>query len=285
MRALALAGARVAVVSVCCVSAVVWIAAVSVSAAEFQPQLDQPGKDVVWVPTPEALAARMLDLARLTAKDYLIDLGSGDGRLVIMAAKRGARAHGIEYSTELVEYARRNAAQSGLAARATFAQGDLFASDFSQATVITLFLGPDLNRKLLPKLLALRPGTRIVSNTHSVGDWPADEIAESTDDVKAVYYRKALLWMVPARVAGDWQSSQGRLTLTQRYQTIAGTLMINGSPALISDAVLRGDQIRFTAGGISFTGQVTADAITGVAVEGGVSRPWRAARIRKSAKP
>ncbi|MBM2804776.1 MAG: SAM-dependent methyltransferase [Deltaproteobacteria bacterium] len=139
------------------------------AARDYEPRVGQAGKDVVWVPTPDELVEKMLDLANVTASDYVIDLGSGDGRTVITAAKRGAQAHGIEYNPEMVELSKRNAAIEKISARATFAKEDLFESDFSKATVITMFLLPQINLKLRPKLLDLKPGTRIVSNSFTMG--------------------------------------------------------------------------------------------------------------------
>ena len=131
-------------------------------AKEYEPQVGQEGKDVVWVPTPQALVEKMLDLAKVTPKDYVIDLGSGDGRTVITAAKRGAKAQGIDYNADMVELAKRNAAKEGVSDKATLATAYLFESDFSQAQVITMFLLPSINLKLRPKILDLNPGTRIV---------------------------------------------------------------------------------------------------------------------------
>src|SRR5918992_5999257 len=131
----------------------------------YEPSVGQEGKDVVWVPTPQVLVDKMLDMAKVTPSDYVIDLGSGDGRTVITAAKRGARAHGIEYNRDMVELSKRNAEKEGVSGKATFAQADLFKSDFSQASVITMFLLPDINLKLRPKILDLKPGTRVVSNS------------------------------------------------------------------------------------------------------------------------
>src|SRR5918996_1177353 len=145
---------------------------------EYEPQVGQEGKDVIWVPTPQALVDKMLDMAKVTPKDYVIDLGSGDGRTVITAAKRGAKALGIEYNPDMVELSKRNAAKEGGTSRASFTKADLFESDFSQATVITMFLLPDINLKLRPKILNLKPGTRIVSNSFTMGEWKADETAE-----------------------------------------------------------------------------------------------------------
>ena len=248
--------------------------------ADYKPALAQPGKDVVWVPTPDALVTRMLDLAKVGANDRVIDLGSGDGRLVIMAAKRGARALGIEYDAKLVEYAKAAASKAGVADRAQFTKADLFESDISAATVVTLFLGAELNRKLLPKLLDLKPGTRIVSNTHAVGDWPADATASSADDDRTVYYRTALLWIVPAKVAGVWRYAHGSVMLKQRYQKISGSVTVLGKFAPITSATLRGGDIRFSAGGVQYAGKVDGDVITGTATVGGGAREWRAARSR-----
>src|ERR1700757_4370926 len=189
---------------------------------EYQPQVGQAGKDVVWVPTPQALVDRMLDMGKVTAKDYVIDLGSGDGRTVITAAKRGAKALGIEYNPDMVELSKRNAAKEGVSDKAQFAKADLFESDFSQATVITMFLLPDINLRLRPKILDLKPGTRIVSNSFTMGDWQADETTSAKEDCAS--YCTAYLWIVPAKVEGTWKLPQGELALKQSYQTISGTL-------------------------------------------------------------
>ncbi len=149
---------------------------------QFEPRVGQEGKDVVWVPSPQTVVNKMLDMAKVTPKDYVIDLGSGDGRTVITAAKRGAKALGIEYNPDMVELSKRNAAKEGVSDRATFQKADLFESDFSQATVISMFLLPDINLKLRPKILDLKPGTRIVSNTFTMGEWAADETATVNED-------------------------------------------------------------------------------------------------------
>ena len=173
---------------------------------DYQPQVGQEGKDVVWVPTPQALVDKMLDMAHVTAKDYVIDLGSGDGRTVITAAKRGGRALGIEYNPDMVELSKRNAAKEGMSDKASFAKADLFESDFSQATVITMFLLPDINLKLRPRILNLKPGTRIVSNTFDMGEWSADETANVHEG--CTNWCTAYLWIVPAKVDGTWQLPQ-----------------------------------------------------------------------------
>ncbi|HWH77673.1 MAG TPA: class I SAM-dependent methyltransferase, partial [Candidatus Binatus sp.] len=186
------------------------------SAQEFEPRVGQEGKDVIWVPTPQALVDKMLDMGKVTAKDFVIDLGSGDGRTVITAAKRGAKAMGIEYNPDMVELSKRNAAKEGVSDKATFAKADLFEADLSQATVITMFLLPDINLKLRPKILNLKPGIRIVSNSFTMGDWSSDETVSVKDG--CVSYCTAHLWIVPAKVEGNWQLADGELTLKQTYQ-------------------------------------------------------------------
>ena len=213
----------------------------------YEPSVGQPGKDVVWVPTPQALVDRMLDMAKVTPSDYVIDLGSGDGRTVITAAKRGVRALGIEYNPDMVQLSRRNAEQAGVAGRAKFRQADLFTIDLSEATVITMFLLPGINLKLRPKLLALKPGTRIVSNTFTMGDWNVDETAHVDANCDGNWCT-ALLWIVPARVAGTWKVPQGELTLKQEFQMLSGTLRTEGRTVPIEGKV-NGEDIAFKAGG------------------------------------
>jgi len=222
-------------------------------APAYEPQVGQEGKDVVWVPTPQALVDKMLDMAKVTARDFVIDLGSGDGRTVITAAKRGARAMGIEYNPNMVALAKRNAEQEGVAARASFMKADLFESDFSEATVITMFLLPEINLKLRPKILGLKPGTRIVSNTFTMGDWKADQTADP--DGCDGSWCTALLWIVPAKVAGSYKTSQGDLTLKQEFQMLSGTLR-NGSKTFALEGRVRGERISFTAGGRKYQGRL-----------------------------
>jgi SAM-dependent methyltransferase len=248
-------------------------------AADYQPQVGQSGKDVVWVPTPQALVDSMLDAAKVTANDYVIDLGSGDGRTVITAAKRGAKALGIEYNPDMVELSKRNAAKEGIGEKAAFMQADLFQSDFSQATVITMFLLPDINLRLRPKILDLKPGTRIVSNTFDMGDWTPDQTVQAGGDCGT--YCRALLWIVPAKVEGTWQSPQGELALEQKYQMISGTLKTANASAPIANGKLNGDQIAFNVGETSYAGRVSGDAIEGTATTGGKETPWKATRAAK----
>jgi len=221
-------------------------------AGQFEPRVGQPGKDVVWVPTPQVLVDKMLDMAKVTPSDFLMDLGSGDGRTVITAAKRGLKAMGVEYNPDMVELSRRAAATEGVTDRATFVQADLFKTDLSKANVITMFLLPSINMQLRPSLLNLRPGTRIVANTFTMEDWQADETQSVTDNCSS--WCTALLWIVPAKVQGTWKTPQGNLTLTQEFQVLTGTL--NGTA--ISAGRMNGDQISFTAGGTNYSGRVNA---------------------------
>lgn len=236
----------------------------------YVPESGQPGKDVVWVPTPQALVDRMLDMAKVTPDDYLVDLGSGDGRTVITAAKRGLRAHGIEYNPDLVALSQRNAAEAGVAERATFEQADLFESDFSSAQVVTLFLLPSLNERLRPILLDMAPGTRVVSNSFDMGDWPPDETAQVAG---CEQWCRALMWIVPAKVEGSWKIGDQDLALTQQYQRISGTL--GGTP--IADGRLNGREITFTANGVTYTGTVDGDSMSGTTA-GGQTSDWTATR-------
>jgi hypothetical protein len=244
----------------------------------YEPSVGQEGKDVVWVPSPQTVVNKMLDMAKVTPKDHVIDLGSGDGRTVITAAKRGAKAQGIEYNPDMVELSKRNAAKEGVSDRATFAKADLFESDLSQATVITLFLLPDINIKLRPKILDLKPGTRIVSNTFTMGEWTADETATVNEDCQS--YCTALLWIVPAKVAGTWQLPQGEVALKQTFQMISGTIRSGNVSTPITNGRLRGDQISFTAGGVQYTGRVNGNVMDGN-VKGGADSKWRATRAGK----
>jgi SAM-dependent methyltransferase len=240
---------------------------------EYQPQVGQAGKDVVWVPTPQVLVDKMLDMGKVTAKDYVIDLGSGDGRTVITAAKRGARALGIEYNPDMVELAKRNAAKEGVTDKANFVKADLFESDFSQATVITMFLLPSINLKLRPKILDLKPGTRIVSNTFDMEEWKPDETIEAEKGCTS--WCTAYLWIVPAKVDGTWQLPQGELTLKQTFQMFSGALK-SGTNATQVNGKLNGDQISFTAGGVQYTGHVNGNSMEGTAN----GNKWSATRRR-----
>ncbi len=244
----------------------------------FQPEVGQAGKDVVWVPTPQVLVDKMLDMAQVTPQDYVIDLGSGDGRTVITAAKRGATAVGIEYNPNMVALSRENAAKEGVTGKATFVNGDLFQADLSKATVITMFLLPDINMKLRPKLLELRPGTRIVSNSFNMEDWQPDDTQTVSDGCTS--WCTALLWIVPARVEGTWRLPQGELALKQQFQVVSGTLTSSGKSMPITGK-LRGDQISFAAGGTEYTGRVNGNTIDGTTAgaNGGSGTAWKATKV------
>ena len=235
----------------------------------FEPTVGQSGKDVVWVPTADTLVEKMLDMAHVTAADYVIDLGSGDGRTVIAAAKRGATALGIEYNPDMVELSRKRAAAAGVTAKATFEKADIFESDFSKATVITMFLLPELNLRLRPKILDLKPGTRIVSNSFTMDDWQPDERATISGECTS--WCTALFWLVPAKVEGTWQTEKGPLVLKQTFQMLSGTFA--GTP--ISDGRVKGDVLEFAVGAARYSGRINGNVIDGTAASGGA---WRATR-------
>jgi len=256
---------------------------------EYTPSVGQEGKDVIWVPTPQALVERMLDMAKLTPNDIHYDLGSGDGRTVITAAKRGAQAVGVEFNPDMVALSERAAAKEGLAARAKFINGDIFQTDFSHATVVTLYLLPSLNVKLRPTILRMKPGTRVVSHAFSMDDWQPDQ----TDNVEG---RTAYLWIVPAPVEGTWRwSIQGsgpkdyELALRQQYQQVEGLARLDGRMGQLRNVKLRGDQISFsvheiagTSGNLrrDFTGRVSGNTMQGVMKlpNGAVEVKWSATR-------
>ena len=242
------------------------------SAQPVAPRLNQPGKDVQWVPTPPALVEKMLDLAQVTPKDRLVDLGSGDGVLVIAAAKRGLRARGIEYDRGLVDYAKRKAEEAGVGARTRFVRGDIFKTDFSDATVVTTFLLPSMNLRLRPTFLAMRPGTRIVANTFAIADWEPDETVKVEPCER---WCTALLWIVPAHVGGRWRTPKGELSLTQKFQMVSGTL----GKAPIEHGRLRGDEISFIVGDTTYTGHVDDNRIEVRATVNGQPVEWTAVAL------
>jgi SAM-dependent methyltransferase len=247
-----------------------------VAPGEFQPQVGQAGKDVVWVPTPPALVEKMLDMAQVTPQDYVVDLGSGDGRNIVAAARRGARALGVEFNPEMVELSKRNAAKEGVSDKASFVRGDMFEADISQATVLALFLLPDNMMKLQSKFLDLKPGSRIVGNTFGFQDWSPD--AQETVSTDCSSWCTALLWIVPAKVEGTWQSPQGELTLKQNYQMLTGTLTAGGRSGPITGGRLRGDQISFTVAGAEYSGRVNGDTIEGTVKSENRNAMWKATR-------
>ena len=242
----------------------------------FEPQVGQPGKDVIWVPTPQALIDQMMRMAKVTPQDYVVDLGSGDGRTVITAAKIGAKTLGVEYNPDMVELSKRNAAKDGIGEKARFIKGDIFETDFTDATVVTMFLLPSLNLKLRPKLLEMKPGTRLVSNTFNMGDWRPDETANVEQDCPT--YCRALMWIVPAKAEGKWQLGQGELTLVQEFQFIRGTLTAGNTETPIADGKLMGDQISFKVAGTTYAGWVKGNSMEGTARTGGADSKWQASK-------
>jgi SAM-dependent methyltransferase len=252
------------------------VATTQQTAKPFEPVEGQAGKDVVWVPTPAVTVEKMLDIAKVTPQDYVMDLGSGDGRNVIAAAKRGARALGVEYNPDMVDLSKRNAAAAGVAQTAQFVQGDMYVADISKASVMALFLLPDNMLKLRDKFAALKPGSRIVSNTFGIEGWEPD-YTEMVPNCSS--WCTVLLWIVPANASGEWQTPQGALSISQSFQVVSGTL---GSAA-ITDGKLRGDEIAFSVGAAQYTGRVNGDSITGTATISGKQTPWRATRAARSA--
>ena len=256
---------------------------------EYKPSVGQEGKDVIWVPTPQALVERMLEMAKLTATDIHFDLGSGDGRTVIAAAKRGAQAVGVEFNPDMVALSERAAAKEGVSAKAKFINGDIFQTDFSHATVVTLYLLPSLNLKLRPTILRMKPGTRVVSHAFSMDDWQPDQ----TENVEG---RTAYLWIVPAAVEGTWRFSvQGggpkeyELGLRQQYQQVEGLAKLDGRMGQLRNVKLRGDQISFSVHEIAgtsgtlrrdFTGRVSGNTMQGVMKQanGAAEVKWSATR-------
>jgi hypothetical protein len=260
-----------------CVVALITCGAVAQEAKPFEPVVGQQGKDVVWVPTAQALVDRMLDMAKVTPNDILFDLGSGDGRTVITAAKRGAKATGIEFNPDMVALSRRNAATAGVTGKATFVQGDIFQSDFKQATVVTMFLLPDLNLRLRPILLNMKPGTRVVSNSFDMAEWtPDQEVTANGPNCES--YCRAMLWIIPAKVEGNWRMPRGELRLTQNFQMVAGSLTSPGGTRTISDGKMNGDQISFTLGNQKYQGRLVGDRLEGTISDGG---SWQATKQQR----
>jgi hypothetical protein len=265
----------------------VWFAAACPSAAQ------QTNTTTPYVPTPQVTVDEMLRLAEVNDRDFVIDLGSGDGRLVITAARKfGARGLGMDIDANLVMESEENARQAGVADRVKFMQQDFFKADISQATVITMYLLPTVNMLLRPTLLGLKPGTRIVSHDFDLGDW--------TPDRKTTVRKNTFLWIVPANVAGRWEMKLPLppierlldLELTQRFQDVSGRARLNGVPVQVWECVVTGDRLSFVIvdttdreneAGLYFTGRVTGDVIEGEMTRGvGATRStirWRAARV------
>jgi precorrin-6B methylase 2 len=253
---------------------------------DFKPHVGQQGKDVVWVPTPDEVVERMLNMAQTKPEDYVIDLGAGDGKIAIAAAKKfGARSTGIEYNPDMAALAQRSAQAAGVGGKAQIVQGDIFTTDFTQATVLTMYLLPSLNMKLRPQILAMRPGTRVVTHAFNMEDWEPDE----TSDVDG---RRVYLWVVPASVAGRWAmelsgaggSDKLSLNFDQRYQKIEGVAYLGSTLAGLREPRLSGFRIGFAYvdnHGVrrDFTGRVTGGTMEGsFRTDGGAEGRWTAAK-------
>jgi precorrin-6B methylase 2 len=237
----------------------------------------QEGKNVPWITTPQILVDKMLNLAKITPNDFLIDLGSGDGRTVITAAKRGTRALGIEYNPGLVKLSKQNAEKEGVSKMVQFIEADIFESDFSKATVITMFLLPELNMKLRPKLLNLKPGTRIVTNTFTMQEWHFDEVVSTGDRTNR--WNTAYLWIVPAKVGGKWILPKGgELMFIQEFQMLTGTIKTGGKILTITEGRLRGKELTFKVSGDIYTGTVNGKKIEGNVTSVGKTSKWSATR-------
>jgi SAM-dependent methyltransferase len=243
----------------------------------FVPHVGQDGKDVIWVPTPDELVNKMLEIAGVTSKDFVLDLGSGDGKTVIAAAKLGANALGVEYNPDMVQLSENNARAAGVTDKAKFHQGDLFEQDLSKATVITMFLLPDINLKLRPKLLDLKPGTRIVSNTFTMGDWEPDY--EVTTEENWNSWNTALMWIIPAKVEGSWKLADGELAIRQEFQMIYGTFKSGNRTSTITEGRLDGNNITFSIDGQTYTGIVNNKTMKGTVSSNSTKSDWTATRI------
>lgn len=240
----------------------------------YQPRAGMPGKDVVWIPSPDHTVEKMLDIAKVTPRDYVIDLGSGDGRNVIAAAKRGARALGVEFNPDLVILSKRNAAAAGVADKVNFVQGDMFEADISQATVLPLFLLPSNLEKLAPKFIKLKPGARIISNTYEIGGgWEPDETVRAEP---CLSWCITHLYVVPAQAAGTWRMANGEwLFLDQSFQKIYGTFQIDGTAVTIENGKLHGNEIRFNVNDVEYAGRISGNSMEGT-TKGRTSHRWRA---------
>ena len=235
---------------------------------DYKPQVGQAGKDVVWVPTPDEVVQRMLRMAKFTPQDTVYDLGAGDGKIAIAAGKLGATAVGIEYNPDMAKLAQCYVQAENVAGKTRIIQGDVFKEDFSKATVVTMYLLPELNLKLRPTILEMKPGTRVTSHQFTMGDWEADETAE-------VDYRTAYLWIVPAKVQGTWTlreqgpgNAQYIVNLSQQYQKIKGDVAAGSAKQPLVGATVRGEEIRFAFNddkGVTrtLTGTVRGNELTG----------------------
>jgi len=244
----------------------------------FEPVSGQAGKDVVWVPSPPDMVNKLMEMGQVTPNDFVIDLGSGDGRNVIAAAKLGARALGVEYNPDMVALSRKLAQDAGVAEKAQFVQADMYEYDISQATVLALFLLPVNMNRLAPKFFNLAPGSRIVANTFGIDGWEPDMRVTLPSTSECESWCEALLWIVPAKVAGTWAMPNGSLTLTQQYQAVQGTLTTGGQSHTVVTGRLKGEELSFIAGGLNYRGKVSGNTITGIVVMPNGENPWTASR-------
>ncbi|HEU0204172.1 MAG TPA: class I SAM-dependent methyltransferase [Burkholderiaceae bacterium] len=239
----------------------------------YKPQVGQAGKDVVWVPTPDELVRRMLTMAKTTPQDYVVDLGAGDGKIAIAAAKEfGARSLGIEYNPEMVKLANCMVQVEGVVGKTKIQHGDIFKEDFSKADVVTMYLLPELNLCVRHRILAMKPGTRVTSHQFTMGEWTPDQTVD-------IEYRSAYLWIVPARVAGNWSFKDDSgatfsANLTQSFQKVSGDVVAGNGKQPVVGATLSGDAIKFAfndAKGVTqtLTGSVRGNEITGVIKDAG----------------
>lgn len=259
-------------------AALVATGAAAQDSSEFVPTRGQDGKDVIWLPTEDTTVTKMLELAGLTDNDYLIDLGSGDGRTVIAAAKRGAKALGIEFNPKMVVYARQQAAKAGATDKAEFIEGDVFVADFSKATVLTMFLLPDINVRLQPKILAMAPGTRVVTNTFTMGEWKPDTSSEA--DKPCTNYCTAHLWYVPGKIAGKWAIDDTVFDLNQSFQMLAGAVVNGKDRVSLNRGKLKGNDFEFQAGSTVYEGRIEGDTLVGTKkVGGGTPTPFKATKV------
>jgi hypothetical protein len=225
------------------------------------------------------MVSKMLEVAKVTPADYVIDLGSGDGRNIIAAAKLGARGHGVEFNPDMVALSERLAKEAGVSDKAKFIQGDMYEADISKATVMALFLLPVNLNKLAPKFLDLAPGSRIVANTFGIDGWEPDFRTTLPQESECESWCEVLLWIVPAKVHGDWiLPNGGRLQLTQEYQTVQGTATIGGKALTVTKGRMNGDEIMFVAGDQVYNGKVKGARIEGTVTTSSGKQPFTAMR-------
>ncbi len=244
----------------------------------FVPQSGQAGKDVVWVPSPPAMVNRMLEMAKVTPNDFVMDLGSGDGRNIIAAAKLGARGVGVEYNPDMVALSRKLAAEAGVGDKAQFVEGDMYAADISKASVLALFLLPVNLNRLAPKFLEMTPGSRIVGNTFGIDGWEPDERVMLEPESDCSSWCEVLLWIVPAKAEGRWRMANGTLELFQTYQMVQGSITVDGTRHAISNRALSGDELTFIAGGLTYQGKIKGNEIDGTITTPAGQLPWKATR-------